>query len=138
MGSSPASRPRSLVETTEFDALIVDIRVPPGTDPEWIEAYQKRGQDIAGARLGVEFLRSVMRHPKALVHLEQPPVWLRPTSVAVFSVERRERLVDELEGLEIGHFLQKTAYISKSALLDTVEAVMRSDGPSTDGGREEG
>ena len=41
----------------EFDAVVVDVRLPPGDDPYWKELHRKAGRDKVHAELGLQLLR---------------------------------------------------------------------------------
>ncbi len=45
-----------LVRTNTYDAVIVDVRLPPGSDSDWREHYRRAGADKVGAQLGLKFL----------------------------------------------------------------------------------
>src|ERR1044072_1158818 len=64
-----------LVERIKFQALIVDIRLPPGEDNRWGELYGKVGGKKAAASLGIKLLRSMLHTEGAEVELDIPRSW---------------------------------------------------------------
>jgi DNA-binding NtrC family response regulator len=54
-----ASQAIRQLESQEFDAVIVDIRILPGDDPKWLNMYYATGSNKA-ARLGVKLLQFLL------------------------------------------------------------------------------
>ncbi len=46
----------TLLLSEEFDVIIVDIRLPPGIDPQWSKLYKRMGADKIQAQLGLKLL----------------------------------------------------------------------------------
>lgn len=48
----------------EYDAVVVDVRLPPGDDPRWIHIFYRLGSSNKAARLGVRLLQNVLGKEK--------------------------------------------------------------------------
>lgn len=111
-----------LLMEREYEAVIVDIRLPPGEDRVWDELYKKAGSHKSTAGLGLKLLQTILGAENAPVKLESIPSWLSPEKIGVFSVERYVDLQPSLEQLGITLFRQKTADMPGTALLDLITA----------------
>ncbi len=70
----------------EYTAVILDLRVLPGNDPEWIafDRRQKKADPHHDPCLGLELLRSLFAPDRAGVKLNQP-IQISPQKMIVFS-----------------------------------------------------
>ena len=109
----------------EFQVVIVDIRLPPGDDPEWIKLYSVAGYDKVQARLGLELLYSIVGRPEAQVELEYRPEWITADRLGVFTVESYQEIEGDLRGLNIRVFQQKRADLPDTILLELIEKILR-------------
>ena len=112
----------------KFDALIVDVRLPPGTDPTWRKLYLDSSKKQVQAQLGLQLLRWMICKDLT-IHSAPPPDWIDPNRIAVFSVESQEiRLtLDEL-GIEIS--ATKTPGLKDNALLELIDRLMDHNSPN--------
>lgn len=111
------------LESNEYQAVIIDIRLPPGKDKRWRDIHRyAAGQKIA-ANLGLELLRSILGATKAKVRLDPRPAWLSPDKIAVLSIESYKAIHEVLEELNIEAFQQKRAILTESALLDLINGI---------------
>ena len=71
----------------EYTAVIFDLKVLPGSDPEWIDfdRRQKKTDPHHDPYLGLELLRSLFAPDRAGVELN-PPIQISPKKMIVFSV----------------------------------------------------
>jgi hypothetical protein len=78
---------KNLREDNEYTAVIFDIKVLPGNDPEWIELdkQQREANPDYDSYLGLELLRALFDPDRAKVKLD-PPIKLSPKKMIVFSV----------------------------------------------------
>jgi hypothetical protein len=110
-----------------FAAIIVDIRLPPGTDREWIDLYEKQnnnGRKSVPSRLGLDFLYTILGHPKARITLsDRRPKWITPQKIGVLSIESRVELEHDLAELQITIFQQKKADTPETVLLEMIKRV---------------
>lgn len=108
------------LQTVPFDAVIMDIRIPPGRDPHWGHKYERAGADKASAQLGLALLLWLF-HGNG-----QPrPDWVQPEKFAVFSVEEKYEIGPSLDELRIAVFEEKRPGLRDTALLDLIEKVLR-------------
>jgi hypothetical protein len=112
------------IKNIEFDAVIVDIRLPPGMDPEWEALYINSGDKKSSARLGIQLLFSLLKPGKASIKLEKIPPWISPAKFGIFTVESKEEVNAELEELNIKCYQQKKTGLPKTALLELIERVI--------------
>jgi len=70
-----------------YTAIIFDIKVLPGSDPDWInfDQQQRKANPHFDPYLGLELLRSLFAPDRARVKLD-PPIPLSPKKMIVFSV----------------------------------------------------
>lgn len=105
----------------EFDAVILDMRLPPGIDDYWINIYQERGEDKADARLGLE-LADWLLNGRTDFPIKRPD-WIKPQHVGVFTVENDPRLHMRLEYLKITVFEHKTAGLPDTVLVEIINRI---------------
>jgi hypothetical protein len=103
-----------------YDAVILDMRIPPGVDERWIGLYRERDEDKATARLGLE-LAKWMFDGHSFSY--PPPTWIKPHQVAVFTVENDSALREHLRNLHIEIFEHKIASIPDTILVDLIERI---------------
>jgi len=111
---------RCIMES-EFDAVIVDIRLYPGSDPVWIEMYDEAGSHVDGARLGIPLLHHLLNEKRRRPDIAN---WVGPEKFGVLTVENRREVEHDLEQLGITHFRQKTADSAETILLDLIEEIV--------------
>jgi CheY-like chemotaxis protein len=110
------------LQAVQFDAVIMDIRIPPGRDRYWSQQYERGGADKATAQLGLAML-SWLFNGHRNGHL-QPPRWVRPEQYAVFSVEGEYEISAELQKLGIRNFVEKKPGLLDTVLLDLINRIL--------------
>lgn len=115
---------------TDFEAVVLDIRLPPGNDPKWEELYNRSGQNRGAAQLGLALLIALLRPEESEIALPKRPPWLKPDRIkperfGVLSVESEHEVTNKLKELGIRVRLEKTARTTPNTLLDMVEEIMR-------------
>lgn len=110
----------------EFDAVVVDIRIPPGDDPKWKELYTKFGMTKVTARLGLHLLHCLLapEDKNTKVKLRNIPPWITPTRFGILTVESEREVQDDLRKLNIQVFRQKTAEMTETTLLELIEEIL--------------
>lgn len=108
--------------TKEYDAVILDMRLPPGMDDYWSQLYSERGEDKAQARLGLELATWLLNGHSS--YSTSRPDWIRPHHVGVFTVENDPPLHDRLKELGIKVYQHKTAGLSDTILIDIIKLIM--------------
>lgn len=95
----------------EYDAVIVDVRLPPGADEQWTQLYTAMGASEEAAKLGKHLVQSLLRFPAARIALaaDRIPAWLASERIGFLTVEPWEDLREELEPLGI----VKDVYVEK-------------------------
>ena len=111
---------------SEFDAIIVDIRIVPGNDPRWIDEYSNRGASEKAARLGLRLLEVVLgtAGPR-WQHEKIKDSARRPAKYGVLTVEAKESLSSHLDRLGITAYRNKHAAASKRLLLELIDEVIQ-------------
>lgn len=127
----------------EFDAVLVDIRLPPGTDAYWRDIYQNAGSDRTNAKLGLALLDWLLRKREIKKHIhnkgwlsrrkrasapQQPPWHISPDHVGVFSVESPGEIGKDLQELGVDVQHEKRPGLPDTVLLDILgQLVQRGD-----------
>jgi hypothetical protein len=111
----------------EFDAVVVDVRLPPGDDPHWKELHRRAGRDKVHAELGLQLLRWLLAPPEPS-ELPAPPGWLSASRIAVFSVDCRTEILDLLEELGIEVVQQKRADLPDTILRQLIDRLIEPRG----------
>lgn len=107
----------------QYDALIVDVRLPPGIDATWRKLYQQTGFDKVHAQLGLKLLRWLLARDTT-INPEPPPDWITPHKVGVFTVESRQEIQKHLDELGIAVFRQKSAGLADTVLLELIDQLL--------------
>lgn len=110
------------IQAKEYDAVILDMRLPPGMDDYWINIYRKSGEDKALARLGLELATWMFNGHSTFPF--PPPQWVKPHHVGVFTVENDSDLHSRLKDLGIKVFQHKTAGLRDTILLDIISKII--------------
>lgn len=112
-----------------FDAIVVDIRLPPGTHQYWRWVYKDAGDDRTNAKLGLALLAWVLggAAQKKKKKIEEPPrpTWpVLPSHIGVFSVENRLEVGSFLDDLGVRVMHEKRPGLPDTILLDIVAQVL--------------
>ncbi len=119
------------LQSKEYDAVILDMRLPPGIDDYWIKLYQQRGEDKADARLGLEVARWMLNGRADFPFA--PPQWVKTYHVGVFTVENDAALHARLKELGIKVFQHKTAGLADTILIEIIENIIAQRGDQEGG-----
>lgn len=117
-----------LLRVKEYDAVIVDIRLPPGIDTNWQKHYRQSNADKVHAQLGLKLLRWLLAKDRN-IHPDDPPAWIAPHKVAVFTVESPQEISSHLKELEIQVYQQKTTGASDMILLELIDKLLAQSVP---------
>lgn len=120
IAANPTKALNEIMEA-EYDAVVVDIRIPPGDDPVWLEIYRRAGSDIKAAKLGLHLLETVLQHPGAKVKRTVPD-WLTSRRFGVFTIE--PNLQAEMERLQIPTYILKNRDIAEDTLAKVIGAIL--------------
>lgn len=111
----------------QFDAIIVDIRLPPGMHPYWRDIYKKAGSDRTNAKLGLALLAWLLAGEAGRGRDTAPkrPTWdILPSQIGVFSVENRGEIGTDLEALGVSVQHEKRPGLPDTILLDIVTEIL--------------
>jgi hypothetical protein len=107
----------------EYAAIVVDIRLPPGIDPEWRKHYRQSGYDKVHSQLGLKLLYWLLGKDQS-IHPEPPPAWIKPHNVGIFTVESKQEIQKNLDELGISVFKQKSAGLADTVLLELIDELL--------------
>lgn len=121
--AADASEAVERLRATEFAVVIVDIRLPPGREQQWVDVYEKYHENRDAARLGLHLLRALFAPAKTSIQLSDiDQKWVPRSRFAVFSVETD--LKAELDEMEISIYEQKNAKTPRTKVLEIIEQVL--------------
>jgi len=116
-----------------YDAVIIDIRLPPGDDEEWMRLYDKSGASEEAAKLGKHLVQSILGVQGAKVALpaDEIPGWIDSTKLGFLTVEPWDDLKADFEPLGIVRetYVEKGPVNNRDALLKLIEKVLRRSHP---------
>jgi len=113
------------IQLTEFDAVIVDIRLPPGTDRDWESFHSNLIKSKIPTRLGLQLLFSLLKPMDCAVKLNHIPSWISPEKFGVFTVEGEKEIMVDLKKLGIAFYRQKKLDIPSNTLLELIETIIK-------------
>lgn len=105
----------------EFDAVIMDIRLPPGSDPYFLELYFSNRESKIASRLGMAVIERALKSSA-----EKARAWIRPERFGVYTVESGGEVAEELGALGVEIFYQKTTKTSRDFLIHIIEEIVES------------
>ncbi|MCB9265864.1 MAG: hypothetical protein H6558_12625 [Lewinellaceae bacterium] len=124
--ASNASEAFFYLNERQYDIIIVDIRIPPGKNPEWLSRYEElqRQSNANSSRLGLELLKKIFGEngSKPALKVTQN---LAAARYGVFTVERFEELRSDLSELNLMglKYKRKNAMMPHTALLEFIREV---------------
>lgn len=117
-----------LLGSKTFDAVIVDIGLPPGKDQYWIDQAQKAYDVGREPRLGLHLIHNSLSQSN-----QRSANWLHPNQVAIFSVIYNKLLNELLSKIGIKVIRQKFIDMPDDILLSIIDDVIAcSKGQPTD------
>lgn len=118
--ATDASEAFERLRRAEFDAVVVDVRIPPGTGTFWSELFGKAGNTKESAQLGIEVIRTALQEPE---HRHEF-AWLTADRIGILSVEEPENVREAIADLGVRVVRQKNAQLPESGLLDMVREIL--------------
>lgn len=123
---------------SRFEAIIVDIRLPPGAHAYWRDIYENAGADRTNAKLGLALLDWLFGPPApgrsrpvgngaggSGAGVPRLPEWkVQPQHVAVFSVENRLEIGPTLDRFGVTVMHEKRPGLPDTILLEIVSEVL--------------
>ncbi|MBN2047283.1 MAG: hypothetical protein JW750_05535 [Anaerolineaceae bacterium] len=122
----------------EFDAVIFDLRLPPGDDLAWIEYYSNQNGNKVNALLGFRLLEEIFERDRLTVirpildeETHRALNWLKKEKVGILSVESKTEL-EKRRTFDVDQvvYVQKTPGIQNSILVFMIEKILRKNGHS--------
>lgn len=113
-----------------FEAIVVDVRLPPGDHRYWRDIFQNAGSDRTNAKLGLALLAWLFGAPSPIPPSRQNsipprPTWpMQPQQVCVFSVENRLEIGPTLEQIGVTCMHEKRPGLPDTILLEIVSEVL--------------
>lgn len=118
---------------SEFDAVIVDIRIPPGDDRRWVDMYYRSFLSSKAARLGLRLLDTVLTGPNTLWPETLPASAREPAHYGVLTVEGIDELRDDLTRLRVTVYRDKGGSDTPDTLLEMIEVITSQAEPTKTG-----
>lgn len=124
-----ASTAAEYLRRRQFDAIIVDIRLPPGPHRYWRTIYKEAGSDRTNAKLGLALLAWLLSQGGMSLASDslvpRRPAWPIPAAqIGVFSVENRGEIGGDLEALGVNVQHEKRPGLPDTILLDIVTEIL--------------
>ena len=113
----------AFLRVKEYAGVLVDVRLPPGIDPEWRKHYQRSGYDKVHSQLGLKLLYWLLGKDPS-IHPEPPPTWIKPHNIGIFTVESKQEIQKHLDELGISVFRQKSAGLPDTILLELIDELL--------------
>ncbi len=111
-----------MLHANSYDAVIVDVRLPPGTDKHWRKHYRRTGAGKVHSQLGLKLLRWLLGDTS--IYPAQPPAWISASKLGVFTVESQHEVGPVLRDLGVGVYQQKVADVPDTILDELITRVL--------------
>ena len=111
-----ATEAMEMLINDEFDSVIVDIRIPPGSNYEWIKVYTEHRSNLVDAKLGLLLLESLFGDNPP-IRISNLPSWIVPEIFGVLSIEADEEMFPLIKPLGLLHQIEKGAHDRRTMLL---------------------
>jgi hypothetical protein len=105
----------------KYDIMVVDIRLPPGSDYEWIKVYEDATIKGLAPNLGLKILTSIFKPAEAEVPFDCNLDRLTPDKIGVFTIERSPELLICLKDIGIKIIERKTVTMPDTTLLNLIK-----------------
>jgi len=114
----------NLILAERFDAMILDVRLPPGMDLRWRKHYRRTGSNKVNAQLGLKLLYWLLGRDQE-IYPAKPPGWVRPERIGVFTVETRHEIAPYLDELRVTVSQEKNADLADTVLDELIERLLK-------------
>ncbi len=118
------------LQRQKFDAVIIDLRMPPGRDRDWIKLYQQLASSGHPPRLGLHLLLNLFNKPTAGYTVKLPSSIItkngKISNFGILSIDHKSEVAKELNLIEFkdGHYEQKSAGMDTNTLLTIVKKIV--------------
>lgn len=106
---------------SSYDAVVVDIRLPPGDDPRWISLYNKAGGSNKSARLGVRLLQHLFSNDAQWTARLQTKDKRR---YGVLSMDRWDDIEGDLRPIGVTLYHNKSRGADRRVLLKIIREIL--------------
>ncbi|MEW6240531.1 MAG: hypothetical protein AB1564_06945 [Chloroflexota bacterium] len=113
----------NILRIKSFNAIVVDVRLPPGVNSHWRKHYKNAGSDKVSAQLGLKFLRWLLMRDMSIYPVE-PPNGITASQIGMFTVEAKQDIQDDIRILKVDIFQQKAAGLPDTILLDLFDRIL--------------
>jgi len=114
-----ASEGLAKILTSEYDLVVVDIRLPPGEDHEWKAIQRKHLAGGGPARLGLTLLQKLLGEDPI-----EKPAWVDASRFAVLTIETYNNIGPAVRDLGIRVCHHKERLSEPTALLRVVKEAL--------------
>jgi CheY-like chemotaxis protein len=116
----------NLLSEINYSIVIIDIRLPPGTNSELSRIYRNSNNDKAMAKLGLHIIEWIVS-TNVQKRFGKLPKFVDLNSVGIFSVEDFPSIKPKLDALGIpeDRYLRKSANLADDCLLNLIKLLDR-------------
>jgi DNA-binding NarL/FixJ family response regulator len=107
----------------DFDAIVVDIRLPPGDDARWIDLFYNLGRSGKAARLGLRLLRLALGEASSDWSVLFPSTARDAAKYGILTVESWNDIAGEATSLGVANYSEKGGSDPR-ALLSLIERIL--------------
>lgn len=121
-----ASDAEKIIYESEFDAVIVDIIIDPGTAQKWIDIFYDMSLGEKRKFLGRHLLYSLFKSDseEAIVKLPPKPLWVKPEKFGILSVLRNDYIEKIRMDLNLKICENKGLHTPKTVAVDMVKIIL--------------
>ena len=112
-----------MLHANPYDVVIVDVRLPPGSDKHWRNHYRRTGAGKVHSQLGLKLLRWLLGEDDS-IYPSKPPAWIDASKFGVFTVESQHEVGPVLRELGVGVYQQKVADVPDTILDELISRVL--------------
>ena len=102
-----ATEGAAYLESEPFDAVVVDIRLPPGNGEQWVQLFSERRRSTAAARLGLWLVYAALRPTDQEVGLKAISLVNKNARFGFLTVEPENDLRRHLDRLKPCSYARK-------------------------------
>lgn len=113
----------NILELKSYEAIVVDVRLPPGIDKYWRQLYETSGADKVNAQLGIKFLYWLLKKDLR-IYPANPPNGILPKQVGIFTVEYYQDISADMVALGVDQFQRKSAGLPDTILLEQIDKLL--------------
>lgn len=108
---------------TEYDAVVVDVRIPPGDDRRWVDIFYGAGANKKDARLGVRLLQNVLGNDRLWTG-GLPAAARDKQRYGILSMDRWEDISSDLDPVGVRLYCNKRSSEGSRVLLRMIQKIL--------------